>query len=244
MGRRRRSRAPRSCAVSNAAPVLAGLTQPGGAALPATVVVAQSLDLRALFTDPGENDTHVAELDCGEGYGPPAPVDSPFDRTCTFGAVGPRTIRVRVTDDDGAAAVRTHALTVTYNVEGFFEPVARSRALTPWRAGQAIPLKWRVTDYDGKPVLGLSPDYGHLRRPGVRRWPGVWGHGRIRGRRVGAQGSGRRPLPVHLEDLGVLCRELPGGVARVRAGLCDGPAGVVRVQAVGKGGGSAGRGES
>ncbi len=142
-------------AVSNTAPVLAGLTRPGGAALPATVVVAQSLDLRALFTDPGENDTHVAELDCGEGYGQPAPAASPFEWTCTFGAVGPRTIRVRVTDDDGAAAVSTHALTVTYNVEGFFAPVERRRALTPWRAGQAIPLKWRVTDYYGRPVLGL-----------------------------------------------------------------------------------------
>ena len=127
--------------MSNAAPVLAGLTQPGGAALPATVVVAQSLDLRALFTDPGENDTHVAELDCGEGYGPPAPVDSPFDRTCTFGAVGPRTIRVRVTDDDGAAAVRTHALTVTYNVEGFFEPVARSSRAHAVASGAGDPAQ-------------------------------------------------------------------------------------------------------
>ncbi|HYC34018.1 MAG TPA: PxKF domain-containing protein [Gemmatimonadales bacterium] len=143
--------------VSNIDPVLAALSAPEGAALPATVVVGRSLELRVAFADQGEHDTHAAELDCGGGWGSPAPVGSPFSRTCSLGSVGPRTIRVRVTDDDGAAAVLTHALVVTYGVEGFFEPLASAHEPTPWRAGQAIPLKWRVTDYEGRPVLGLPP---------------------------------------------------------------------------------------
>jgi hypothetical protein len=142
--------------VANAAPVPGGLTAPGGAALPGTIVMGQRLDLRGSFADQGEHDTHVLELDCGAGYGAPMPAGSPFDRGCTFGAVGPRTIRVRITDDDGAEAVRTHSLTVIYNVEGFFEPVASAHALSPWRAGQAIPLTWRVTEHDRRPVRGLG----------------------------------------------------------------------------------------
>ena len=176
-------------AVSNAEPALAGLTTPEGAALPATVVVGQALALRGTFSDPGAHDTHVAELDCGAGYGAPAPAGSPFDRTCSFGAVGPRTVRVRVTDDDGATAVRTHSLLVIYNVEGFFEPVASAHDLTPWRAGQAIPLTWRVTDSDGRPVRALV-------RAAVRSGESGCGGGPTSGARteVAAGSSGLREL--------------------------------------------------
>jgi hypothetical protein len=169
--------------VSNALPVLSGVT------LPQTVVVGQSLDLREFFTDAGVNDTHLGELDCGEGYEALVPVVSPFHGTCSFRSVGPRTIRVRVADDDGGAAVRTYALTVAYNVEGFFEPVARSHRLMSWRAGQAIPLKWRVTDYQGRPVLGLSI---------VRVKSAASGCGS-----VAASGSGERAAgPSGLRELG------------------------------------------
>jgi hypothetical protein len=142
--------------VSNARPVLDQSTVARSAELPGTVVVGQTLDLHEIFSDAGGNDTHVAELDCGEGYGAATPVGSTVDRTCTFDEVGPRTVRVRVTDDDGGAAVRTHDLVVAYGVEGFFEPAGPAPTKISWRAGQAIPLKWRVTDYQGRPVLGLS----------------------------------------------------------------------------------------
>jgi len=45
---------------------------------------------------------------------------------------------------------------IVYNFEGFFSPVDNPPTLNLAKAGQTIPLKWRVTDADGDPVTDLT----------------------------------------------------------------------------------------
>jgi hypothetical protein len=144
--------------LGNASPTIGGLTGPDGNALPATILVGATLDLRAAFGDAGRNDTHTAAIECepDAGFSGLGSVTSPFGAGCTFATVGARTIRVRVTDDDGGSALATQAVTVVYGLEGFFAPVQRPNTLNPYRAGQAIPLKWRLTDFRGAPVTTLQ----------------------------------------------------------------------------------------
>lgn len=53
-----------------------------------------------------------------------------------------------------AAEEVTQAFNVTYNFSGFFEPV--DATLNKANSGQAIPLKWRITDANGNPVTDLA----------------------------------------------------------------------------------------
>jgi hypothetical protein len=45
---------------------------------------------------------------------------------------------------------------VTYGFTGLFAPIDRPNTLNVSKAGQAIPLKWRLTDAHGNPVLNLD----------------------------------------------------------------------------------------
>ena len=145
--------------VSNSTPIISGLTGSGGTSLPTTIVVGGTLDLWAAFGDPGSNDSHTAAVQCeaGAGFSALGAVSSPLASGCTFATVGPRTISVRVTDDDGGWTLATHDVTVVYGLEGFFAPVRRPHALNLYRAGQTVPLKWRLTDASGRPITNL-PD--------------------------------------------------------------------------------------
>jgi hypothetical protein len=143
--------------VQNANPVIAGLTKPDGTALPATIAVAGTLPFRVPFSDAGSNDTQKAEIDCGLGtYSAPAPVTPNFQTSCTFTTVGVKTISVRVTDDDNGYSVATQTITVKYVFDGFYAPVDRPNTMNVSKAGQAIPLKWRLTDANGAPITNLA----------------------------------------------------------------------------------------
>jgi hypothetical protein len=48
------------------------------------------------------------------------------------------------------------AITVSFNFSGLFAPVDAVPTLNSAKAGQAIPLKWRLTDYNNAPVLDFS----------------------------------------------------------------------------------------
>jgi hypothetical protein len=145
--------------LANVAPTIGWITgaRSSRTALPATIVVGGTLDLGIVFGDAGGNDTHTAAIECeaGAGFSSLGAVTSPLDASCTFATVGPKTIGVRVADDDGGSALTTLDITVVYGLEGFFAPVQRPNALNPYRAGQAIPLKWRLTDFFGNPVSTL-----------------------------------------------------------------------------------------
>jgi photosystem II stability/assembly factor-like uncharacterized protein len=47
-------------------------------------------------------------------------------------------------------------LTIIYNFAGFFQPVDNLPTLNSANSGQAIPLKWRITDANGNPVTNLT----------------------------------------------------------------------------------------
>jgi hypothetical protein len=48
------------------------------------------------------------------------------------------------------------AYTVGFNFDGFFAPIDRPTTMNVSKAGQALPLKWRLTDAGGNPVLNLA----------------------------------------------------------------------------------------
>ena len=48
------------------------------------------------------------------------------------------------------------SFSATYNFTGFASPVDNNNVLNTAKAGQAIPLKWRLTDASGNPVTNLS----------------------------------------------------------------------------------------
>jgi hypothetical protein len=92
---------------------------------------------------------HATVTDSGSG-----PVATSVVVPVDTSAVGRRT--VTVTGEDRAGR-RTHAqcaYTVGYAWTGFFAPV--DPGLNNAKAGQAIPLKWRVTDSAGAPVSTLA----------------------------------------------------------------------------------------
>jgi hypothetical protein len=77
-------------------------------------------------------------------------------------------------------------LTILYNFTGFFQPVDNLPTLNSANSGQAIPLKWRITDANGNPVtnlanvtvkvtslacsLGTTPDLPQESAPGNSGW--------------------------------------------------------------------------
>jgi hypothetical protein len=73
------------------------------------------------------------------------------------GSVGSKPFSVNSTDNVGNVATTvTHTYTVSYNFSGFFAPIDRPNTMNVSKAGQAIPLKWRLTDAGGNPVTNLA----------------------------------------------------------------------------------------
>jgi uncharacterized repeat protein (TIGR01451 family) len=144
--------------VQNVAPTIAGLSKPDGTALPATIIVAGTMPIKVPFSDPATNDTHTAQIDCGTGYVNIAGnVTTGFQTSCTFATIGPKTIKVKVTDDDGGVSNEmTQSITVKYLFDGFYAPVDRPNVMNLSKAGQAIPLKWRLTNALGAPITDLT----------------------------------------------------------------------------------------
>jgi hypothetical protein len=48
------------------------------------------------------------------------------------------------------------SINVQYNFDGLFAPVDRPNTMNVSKAGQAIPLKWRLTDAHGAPILNFT----------------------------------------------------------------------------------------
>jgi hypothetical protein len=151
-----------SVQVVNVPPTNVSLTNPDGSPLPSSVIVAGTLGIKVTFEDPGTGDTHTAQIDCDNGSGTVsvnggANVSSGFETSCTYPSIGmDKTITVTITDDDQDSGVATHKLTVKYNFAGFFAPVDRPNTYNVSKAGQAIPLKWRLTDALGRPITDLT----------------------------------------------------------------------------------------
>ena len=147
--------------LNNVAPAIQSLKtgSTGTLDLPPTVVVGTTLDIMVTFGDNGSNDTHKSQIDCGSGsYGAESSVNSPFTTPCTFNTIGKKTVNVKVMDDDtqSNSDVESREILVVYDFDGFFAPVDRPNMMNVSKAGQSIPLKWRITDVDGVGVTTLA----------------------------------------------------------------------------------------
>jgi hypothetical protein len=74
--------------------------------------------------------------------------------TVDTSTVGPGSVDCQATDVAGNTGYATANYTVTVNVSLFFAPVDNLPLVNSAKAGQAIPLKWRLTDANGQPYLG------------------------------------------------------------------------------------------
>jgi len=69
------------------------------------------------------------------------------------GAVGPRSVNVTATDNAGNSTTKSCGYDVGYQVAPFSAPVNNLPTVNSAKAGQAIPVKWRITDANG---VGIS----------------------------------------------------------------------------------------
>jgi hypothetical protein len=69
---------------------------------------------------------------------------------------GAQSVTCYATDNAGNTNSASAAYTVAYGFGGFFSPVDNLPAMNVAKAGQTIPLKWRLTDANGAPILNLA----------------------------------------------------------------------------------------
>jgi hypothetical protein len=81
-----------------------------------------------------------------------APSGSAIDTS----SVGAKSFTVNAADNAGNPNSAIVSYNVEYNFSGFSSPVDSSPTLNVAKAGQSIPLKWRITDANGLPVTSLS----------------------------------------------------------------------------------------
>jgi len=73
-------------------------------------------------------------------------------------AIGPHTIIATYSGDTGwqASASSAVSVKVAYQFVGFSQPVDNNGVINIAKAGQGIPLKWRLLDANGNPVTNLT----------------------------------------------------------------------------------------
>jgi hypothetical protein len=70
--------------------------------------------------------------------------------------VGPHSVSCSATDNAGNTASADASYSVQYDFDGFFAPVDNIPLVNAAKAGQAIPLKWRLIDANDQPISVLS----------------------------------------------------------------------------------------
>jgi hypothetical protein len=88
----------------------------------------------------------------------PAGVCTASGTTVTFVGVGTCSVAANQAGSSAydAAAQVTQSIKVDYRFAGFLQPVDGGDVLNTAKAGQVIPLRWRLTDADGLPVTTLT----------------------------------------------------------------------------------------
>ena len=71
-------------------------------------------------------------------------------------SAGSKSVSITGADNAGNTNSASCSYTVGFNFTGLFAPIDRPNAMNVSKAGQAIPLKWRLTDYFGNPVTTLT----------------------------------------------------------------------------------------
>lgn len=132
-------------------------TSAGGSSGPVTEEIGLDLTDPAVVcgTTPsflvGQPDATVSGTVTDAGSGPAATaVSAPADTA----SAGSRSVSLTGTDNAGRTTTVQCPYSVGYAWSGFFSPVGPG--MNTVKAGQAVPLKWRVTDYAGAPVSTLT----------------------------------------------------------------------------------------
>ena len=71
-------------------------------------------------------------------------------------SIGTKSFTVSAADNAGNTGSASASYNVIYSFGGFFAPVDNLPTMNIAKAGQTIPLKWRITDVNGVPVTTLS----------------------------------------------------------------------------------------
>ena len=138
--------------VVNVAPVVAVPTLSASPSLEGQAVVAA-----ASFNDAGPSDgPFTCTVNYGDGSGALAGVVS--GTTCTgpshvYSTFGSYTVTVAVTDKDAATGTRSTTQDVNFSFTGFLQPVDNLPVVNGVKAGQAIPLKFKLGGNKGLSIL-------------------------------------------------------------------------------------------
>jgi hypothetical protein len=77
-------------------------------------------------------------------------------RPANTASVGAKTVACAASDVAGNTTTASAAYNVIFNFVGFFAPVDNPPEINTAVAGRTIPLRWRLTDANGKPVTNLT----------------------------------------------------------------------------------------
>jgi hypothetical protein len=84
------------------------------------------------------------------------PVNGTESAAADTSSVGLKSVSITGLDIAGNSTTSSCSYTVGFNFDGLFAPIDKPNTMNVSKAGQAIPLKWRLTDYFGDPVTSLS----------------------------------------------------------------------------------------
>jgi hypothetical protein len=101
-----------------------------------------------------ESPANVTGTAADGGSGPASQNLSKSADTSSVG--GGKTVTLTASDAVGNEGSASCSYSVGYKFEGFFAPVDNNGVLNSSKAGQAIPLKWRLLDANNNPVTSLS----------------------------------------------------------------------------------------
>jgi Big-like domain-containing protein len=108
----------------------------------------------------GVNEPLVAAYSCADeagGSGLDSCVGSVADGApIDTASVGSSSVTVTASDVAGNVAATTHTYTIAFGFAGFAAPIDNGNIVNSARAGQTIPIKWRLTDQPGAAISNPS----------------------------------------------------------------------------------------
>jgi hypothetical protein len=97
-----------------------------------------------------------AEVSGAISDGLSGPLNASESAAADTSSAGAKSVSITGYDNAGNSTAKSCSYAVGYGFSGLFAPVDRPNTVNVSKAGQAIPLKWRLTDYFGNGVTSLS----------------------------------------------------------------------------------------
>ena len=151
--------------VANKAPVVGSLSVTSPTNGVACLTGGNAVKLGFLFSDKGSADTHGYSIDWGDNSedtvvnSATSPVSN-VGHTYSSGSLGPYTITVTVTDNDGgfgSANNSANPVSFHYNIGSMMLSPVNADSTSIFKLGSTIPVKVNITDCSGAGVSGLAP---------------------------------------------------------------------------------------